>query len=91
MLALSGNQFWERLKDLLVYGPLRALLAAVINISILCIGNRRLSRRHHPANASARRQWLAVVRPLFIHADANIAGSLHGFRAPLNCVVRNAL
>jgi hypothetical protein len=33
--AVLGNQSWERPKDRLVHWPLQALLAAVINISIL--------------------------------------------------------
>jgi hypothetical protein len=46
MLVVSGNQFWERLKDLLVHGPLQALLAAVINISILNLGNLTIEGYH---------------------------------------------
>lgn len=36
---MPGNQYWKRLKDLLVHGPLQALLAAVINISIFNLCN----------------------------------------------------
>jgi len=36
---VPGNQYWKRLKDLLVHGPLQALLAAVINISIFNLRN----------------------------------------------------
>lgn len=36
---MPGNQYWERLKGLLVHGPLQALLAAVINISIFNLCN----------------------------------------------------
>ena len=36
---MPGNQYWERLKGPLVHGPLQALLAAVINISIFNLCN----------------------------------------------------
>jgi hypothetical protein len=36
---VPGNQYWERPKDRLARGPLQALHAAVINVSILELCN----------------------------------------------------